>query len=167
MKNGIVKTKHVKPIQEKLQKIFLEVITDACVKIAVLEICSEKNTRESVFETCVWGRFWLLKGQGFWVNSWKKENLREKYFSDNVESSSKVLWKVIPADIKNWWKTRNNGTGNCILYLFTEVPSQNLKYNVKQACIFNLIMVGIPSSLILYVMKRRGGGGERVQGFCN
>ena len=59
---------------------------------------------------------------------------------------------------KNWWKTRNNGTGNCILYLFTEVPSQNLKYNVKQACIFNLIMVGIPSSLILYVMKRRGGG---------
>ena len=100
MKNEIVKPKHGKPIQEKLKKFYLQVITDACVKIAVLEICSEKNTRESVFETCVWGRFWLLKGQGFWVNSWKKENLGEKYFSDNVESSSKILWKVIPADIK-------------------------------------------------------------------
>ena len=37
MKNEIVKAKHVEPI-----------ITDVCVKIAVLEICSKKNTRESV-----------------------------------------------------------------------------------------------------------------------
>ena len=34
------------------------------------------------------------------------------------------------------------------------VPSQNLKYNVKQACIFNLILFGIPSSLILFVKDR-------------
>ena len=45
MKNKIIKAKHVKPIQEKL---YLQRITDTCVKIAVLEICSEKNTRESV-----------------------------------------------------------------------------------------------------------------------
>ena len=30
--------------------IYLQVITDACVKTAVLEICSEKKTRESVVE---------------------------------------------------------------------------------------------------------------------
>ena len=48
MKNEIVKAKHVKSIPEKLQKFYLLVITDACVKIANLEICSEKNTRESV-----------------------------------------------------------------------------------------------------------------------
>ena len=51
MKNEIVKPKHVKPIQENLEKFYLKVITDTCVKIAVLEICSEKNTRESVVET--------------------------------------------------------------------------------------------------------------------
>ena len=40
MKNEIVKAKHIEPI-----------ITDVCVKIAVLEICSKKNTRESVVGT--------------------------------------------------------------------------------------------------------------------
>ena len=29
----------------------MQVITDACVKIAVLEICSDKNTKESVVGT--------------------------------------------------------------------------------------------------------------------
>ena len=48
----------------------------------------------------------------------------------------------------------NKRTDSCILKLFTEVPSQNLKYNVKQACIFNLILVGIPSKLILSVNNR-------------
>ena len=40
MENEIVKAKHVEPI-----------ITDVCVKIAVLEICSKKNTRESLVGT--------------------------------------------------------------------------------------------------------------------
>ena len=30
---------------------YLQLITDACVKIAVLEMCSGKNTRESVVGT--------------------------------------------------------------------------------------------------------------------
>ena len=51
MKNEIVKAKHVKPIKEKLWKFYLQVFTDGCVKIAVLEICSEKNNRESVVGT--------------------------------------------------------------------------------------------------------------------
>ena len=45
MKNEIIKVKHAKPIQENLQKFYLQVITDAYVKIAALEISSEKNTR--------------------------------------------------------------------------------------------------------------------------
>ena len=45
MKNEAVKAKHVK------QKFYAQVITDACVKIAVLDIHSEKNTRESVVQT--------------------------------------------------------------------------------------------------------------------
>ena len=52
---------------------------------------------------------------------------------------------------KSWCKTRTKRTGSCI---FTEISSQNLKYNVKQAYIFNLIFVGIPSSLILSVKNR-------------
>ena len=48
LKNGKEKAKNVKLIQEKLKKIYLQVITDAFVKIAVLEMCSEKSTRQSV-----------------------------------------------------------------------------------------------------------------------
>ena len=51
MKSEIAKAKHVKPIQETLWKFYLQVITDACVKIAVLDICSENKTRESVAGT--------------------------------------------------------------------------------------------------------------------
>ena len=51
MKNEIVKAKHVKPINPKLYKFYLQILTDASVKIAVLEICCEKNTREPVIGT--------------------------------------------------------------------------------------------------------------------
>ena len=48
MKNEIVKVKHVTTIQEKLKEFYLQVISDACVKKAALEICFEKNTKECV-----------------------------------------------------------------------------------------------------------------------
>ena len=51
MKNEITKVKNVKPIQENLSKFDLQVITDACVKVTVLGIYSEKKTRESVVGT--------------------------------------------------------------------------------------------------------------------
>ena len=51
MKNEIIKVKLIKLTQEKISKFYLQVITDACVKIAVLEICSEKETRESAVGT--------------------------------------------------------------------------------------------------------------------
>ena len=46
-----MKVKNVKPIQENIWKFYLQVITDACVKIAVVELCFEKKTKESVVET--------------------------------------------------------------------------------------------------------------------
>ena len=46
-----LKIKHLKPIKEKLVKFYLQVITDVCVKTAVLEIYFQKKTRESVVET--------------------------------------------------------------------------------------------------------------------
>ena len=51
LKYEIIKVKHVTPIQWKIEKFCLQVIADACVKIAVLEIYSEKKTRESVVGT--------------------------------------------------------------------------------------------------------------------
>ena len=60
---------------------------------------------------------------------------------------------MISADIKTDVKQEIN-----LSYNLTEVPSQNLKYNVKQVCIFNLILVDIPSSLLLSV-KIRGRQG--------
>ena len=60
---------------------------------------------------------------------------------------------MISADIKTDVKQEIN-----LSYNLTEVPSQNLKYNVKQVCIFNLILVDIPSSLLLSVkIKGRQG----------
>ena len=35
-----------------------------------------------------------------WVNPLKKEYLWQKLFLDNVEWSSKNLWKIISADVK-------------------------------------------------------------------
>ena len=43
MKNKVIKV--VK--QEKLLKSYLQVISDTCFKIAVLELCSQKKTRQS------------------------------------------------------------------------------------------------------------------------
>ena len=46
---------------------------------------------------------------------------------------------------------------SCILKPFTEVLSQILKYNLKQAIPLHLISIGIPSCLIFSV---KNGGGE-------
>ena len=43
--------KYVKLIQENIKKFYLTVITDACVKITVVELCFEEKTKESVVET--------------------------------------------------------------------------------------------------------------------
>ena len=43
-----MKVKYVKLIREKF---YLQVITDACVKIAAVELCFEKKSKESVVET--------------------------------------------------------------------------------------------------------------------
>ena len=78
-------------------------------------------------------------------------------FSDNVEWSSKNLWKMISADVKA--NKNNNKQKIWWLYLtnFYKRYLQNLKYNVKRVCILRLILFGILSILILSV-KYRGGG---------
>ena len=43
-----MKVKHVKPTQEKRKKTYLQVIANFCGKIAVLEIYSEKKSKEFV-----------------------------------------------------------------------------------------------------------------------
>ena len=46
-----MKVKYVKLAQENIYKLYLQVINDACVKIAAVELCFEKKTKESVVET--------------------------------------------------------------------------------------------------------------------
>ena len=91
----------------------------------------------------------------------KMEKLVTKiFFSDNVEWSSKNLWKVISAEVKAKKTTRNKRSGGCILKIFLRnIYLQNFKYNVKRACIFHLILVGILSILILSVKNREWGRG--------
>ena len=66
--------------------MYLQVIADACVEIAVLEICSEKNTRKSILGTfknicTVAVHCWYIK-DGVWGlgESVKKEKLAAKIF---------------------------------------------------------------------------------------
>ena len=66
-------------------------------------------------------------------------NLKQKEVEELVAVSNKCLWEII---------------------LF-EVPSKLEIHYIKRACIFYLILVGIPSSLTLCVKNRgdgRGGG---------
>ena len=46
-----MKVKYVKLIQENIWKFYLTVLTDTCVKIAVVKLCFEKKTKEFVLET--------------------------------------------------------------------------------------------------------------------
>ena len=46
-----MKIKYVKLIQENIWKFCLQVVADACVKMAVVELCFEKKTKESEVET--------------------------------------------------------------------------------------------------------------------
>ena len=66
---------------------------------------------------------------------------------------------MISADVKA--KIKNQEIKELVAYLihFYKKYLQNLKYNVKRACIFHLILVGIPSSLILSVKNRGWGWG--------
>ena len=46
-----MKVTYVKLVQENIWKFYSQVVTDACVKIAVVELYFEKKTKESVVET--------------------------------------------------------------------------------------------------------------------
>ena len=83
----------------------------------------------------------------------------ENLFSDNVERSSKHLWKMVSADVKA--NVKQNEIKELLVYLtnFYKRYLQNLKCSVKSACIFHLILVGIASSLI-FSIKNSGDGGK-------
>ena len=58
--------------------------------------------------------------------------------------------------------TKSKISGGLYLTSLYKMYVQNLKYNIKGACMFHLILVGILSILILSVKNRGWGGGGRV-----
>ena len=99
--------------------------------------------------------WWLVKSESVK----KRKCLTKIFFSDNVEWSSKNLWKMMSSDVKaniKQWEIRDP-----VAYItnFCERYLQNLKYYVKRGCIFYFRLVGIPSIFILSVKIRRSGGG--------
>lgn len=50
--------------------------------------------------------------------------------------------------------TKNKRSGGWILQSFVKKYLQNLKYNIKRACIFQLTLGAIPSIFILFVNNR-------------
>ena len=82
--------------------------------------------------------------------TWDK-SLFQIMLNEILESCKNNAKMLISANMKTNVKQEIKKTGSCVLCLFTEVPSQNLKFNVFQACIFHLILVCIPCSLILSI----------------
>ena len=73
-----------------------------------------------------------------------------------LNEALKSCRKMISADIKTDVKQEIKELV-AVSYKFPlKYLQKNLKYNVKQACIFHLILVGILSSFILYVKNREG-----------
>ena len=65
---------------------------------------------------------------------------------------------MVSADAKTDIKQEEIRELVAVSYNCSEVTSKILKYNVKEACIFHLILVGVPSSLILSVKTMRWRG---------
>ena len=55
--------------------------------------------------------------------------------------------------------TKSKISGGLYVTSLCNMYVQNLKYSIKGACMFHLILVGILSILILSVKNRWGGGG--------
>ena len=70
---------------------------------------------------------------------------------NGVLKSSGVL--KISTDVKIGAKKEIKGM-LAVSYNFSQKYLENLKYNVKQACIFSLILIRIPSNLMLIVINR-------------
>ena len=95
----------------------------------------------------------LLKKQGKFVT--------KIFLADNVEWSSKNLWKMSAAnDVKT--STKQQEIKDLVAHLinfYTRITFKTWSIcNVNSRCIFQLILVGILSILILSVKNRRGPG---------
>ena len=110
--------------------------------------------RQKKFVT--FSKFWLLTFLG---ESVKKGKFIMKIFFQMM--LNEVLKSCKKWCLLSWCKTaRNKRTGSCILCL------QNLKCSVKQARIFHLILIGIPSSSILSIKNNGGGGFYLMDKIC-
>ena len=60
-----------------------------------------------------------------------KKFLTKIFFSDNIQLSSKTLWKMMPADVKA--NIKQQGIKDLVTYLrnFYKKYLQNLRYNAK------------------------------------
>ena len=70
----------------------------------------------------------------------------------------KICEKMMSADVKANIKQQEIKDLVTYLTILCKKYLQNLKYNVNRECIFHLILVGIPSTLILFI-KNRGARG--------
>ena len=59
---------------------------------------------------------------------------------------------MISADVKTGVKQEIKELLD-VSYSLSQKYLENLKHNVKQACIFNLILIGVPSNLTLTVIN--------------
>ena len=75
MKNEIMKVKYVKTMQENIEKFYLQVITDAFVKIVVVKQCFETKTKESVAGTirrCFSGFCQKIFGRKYFIRHFRE-----------------------------------------------------------------------------------------------
>ena len=116
-----------------------------------INIQNIREHKQKTFNTL--SRFWLGGGEGL-SESFKKENLRQKSFF--TECSSRDLWKMISADVKLIKTTKNKRVGGSIRHKMNvqKLNWNTININIKGACIFHLILVGI--LILILSVKNRG-----------
>ena len=77
------------------------------------------------------------------------------FLADNVEWSSKNLWKMMSADLKT--SIIQQEIKGLVAHLTNFIHELYLKSNANSGCICHLILVCILSILILSVKNREGG----------
>ena len=95
MKHGIIKVKHVKPTKKIFKKFYIQVINDACVRIAVLEICFGKKTRESVVRI-------FKNALHDFVNKFLKKKYFRKHFKKKLPKTFDMLSRFWPISGWGW-----------------------------------------------------------------
>ena len=118
------------------KKFYLQVITGACIKTAVLEICSEKKTKVfavGTFKNICTGAVhcWYVKDAfaGFWKKNFEKKYFR-RYFWVKLKNAFPTLSRFWP--LRGWGVLMNPLTKENLRWKLSADIKADIKQEIKE-----------------------------------